>query len=179
MRDAEQQFQRQRELEDRKKLEQAKANEAGVRRAAQEQALRAQYGERARFFEQAFGDEARAFATGVQPATFMERYPKLARHYQSQRDDRWEFMSVETHILDYGTALYKDRPLETALTTTQIKMRNRIKGEYQDVCYVTGFVNDAEFSVVRDPFGETCEEAGSKLVRYKQGERFSSRWIVP
>lgn len=178
-RSAEQQFQRQRELEERKKLEQANANEAGVRRAAQEQALRAQYGERARFFEQAFGDEARAFATGVQPAAFMERYPKLARHYQAQRDERWEFMSVETHILDYGTALYKDRPLETALTTNRIKMRNRIKGEYQDVCYVTGFVNDAEFSVVRDPFGETCDEAGPNLVRYKQGEHFTSRWIVP
>ena len=178
-RSAEQQFQRQRELEERKKIDQAKANEAGVRRAAQEQVLRAQYGERARFFEQAFGEEARAFATGVQPTAFIERYPKLARHYQGQRDERWEFMSVETHILDYGTALYKDRPLETAFVTTRIKMRNRIKGEYQDVCYVTGFVNDAEFGVVRDPFGASCDEAGPNLARYKLGERFSSRWIVP
>jgi len=178
-RNAEQQFKRQRELEDRKKLDLEKQNEAGVRRAAQERALRAQCGERARFFEQALGEEARAFATGVQPAAFIDRYPKLARHYQAQRDDRWEFMSIETQVLDYGTALYKDRPLETALATTRIKMRNRIKGEYQDVCYVTGFINDAEFSVIRDPFGEPCDDVGGKLARYKLGEHFTSRWIVP
>lgn len=174
-----QQLERQRELEERKKLDLEKQNEAGVRRAAQERVLRAQYGERARFFEQALGEEARAFATGVQPAAFIDRYPTLARHYQGQRDDRWEFMSLETQVLDYGTALYKDRPLETALATTRIKMRNRIKGEYQDVCYVTGFVNDAEFGVIRDPFGEPCDDVGGKLARYKLGEHFTSRWIVP
>lgn len=178
-RSAEEQFKRQRELDDRRRLDREKERDENARRETQERALRAQYGERARFFEQAFGEEVRAFATGVQPAAFMERYPKLARHYQAQRDDRWEFMSVETHVLDYGTALYKDRPLETALATTRIKMRNRIKGEYQDVCYVTGFVNDAEFGVVRDTFGEPCDDVGSKLARYKQGERFTSRWIVP
>lgn len=178
-RSAEQQFKRQRELDDRRKLDQIKANEEGVRRAAQEQALRAQYGERARFFEQALGDDARLFATGVQTLNFGQLYPKLANHYREQRNDRWEFMSLETHVLDYGTALYKDRPLETALATTRIKMRNRIKGEYQDVCYVTGYINDAEFSVTRDAFGELCEDAGPKLARYKQNENFTSRWIVP
>ncbi|MCJ2095121.1 hypothetical protein MKK67_21830 [Methylobacterium sp. J-072] len=178
-RSAEQQFKRQRELDDRRKLDQIKANEEGVRRAAQEQALRAQYGERARFFEQTLGDDARAFATGVQTVSFSQLYPKLAEHYREQRNDRWEFMSLETHVLDYGTALYKNRPLETALVTTRIKMRNRIKGEYQDVCYVTGYINDAEFNVTRDAFGELCDEVGTKLARYKQNEYFTSRWIVP
>ncbi|KQO99312.1 hypothetical protein ASF33_06655 [Methylobacterium sp. Leaf92] len=177
-RSSEEQFKRQRELEDRRRLDREKEKEESARRETRERTLRAQYGERARFFEQALGEEARGFVTGVQTATFIERYPGLARHYQVQRADRWEFMSSETQALDYGTALYKDRPLETALAMTRIRMRNRIKGEYQDVCYVTGYVNDAEFGVVRDPFGEVCDEVGPKLARYKQGERFSSRWIV-
>lgn len=177
-RSVEEQFKRQRELEERNKLDREKEKEESARRETRERALRAQWGERARFFEQALGEEAQAFATGDRPVGFTGRYPKLARHYQAQRDDRWEFMSAETQILDYGTALYKERPLETALATTRIKMRNRIKGEYQDVCYVTGYVNDAEFGVIRDAFGETCDEVGPKLARYKQGERFSSRWIV-
>ncbi|WP_289015460.1 peptidoglycan-binding domain-containing protein [uncultured Methylobacterium sp.] len=177
-RSAEEQFERQRELEDRRRLDREKEKDESARRETQERALRAQWGERARFFEQALGEEAQGFATGDRPIGFTGRYPKLARHYLAQRDDRWEFMSIETRILDYGTALYKDRPLETALATTRIKMRNRVKGEYQDVCYVTGYVNDAEFGVMRDPFGETCDEVGPKLARYKQGERFSSRWIV-
>ncbi|MFK5595877.1 hypothetical protein ACFZ8E_02550 [Methylobacterium sp. HMF5984] len=177
-RSAEQIFARQRELEERKKLDREKEKAESARRDVQERDLRKQYDERARFFEQTFGDEARSFATGEQPAGFFERYPRLARHYAAQRDDRWEFMSIETRILDYGTSLYKNRPLETALVTTRVRMRNRIKGEYQDVCYVTGYVNDAEFSVTRDPFGEVCDDVGPKLARYKQNEHFTSRWIV-
>ncbi len=177
-RSAEEQFKRQRELDDRRRLDREKEKDESARRETRERALHAQYGERARFFEQALGEEARGFATGTQPDAFVSRYPRLARHYQAQAEDRWEFMSSETTVLDYGTALYKDRPLETALATTRIRMRNRIKGEYQDVCYVTGYVNDAEFGVTRDPFGEPCDEVGPKLARYKLGERFSSRWIA-
>ncbi len=33
--------------------------------------------------------------------------------------------------------------------------------------------------MTREPFGEICDEAGPKLARYKQGARFTSRWIVP
>lgn len=177
-RSAAQMFERQRELEDRKKLDREKEKDESARRDVQERALRAQYGERARFFEQTFGDEARTFATGGRPSAFIDRYARLARHYEAQREDRWEFMSIETRVLDYGTAQYKNRPLETAFVTTRIKMRNRIKGEYQDVCYVTGYVNDAEFSVTRDPFGELCDDVGPKIARYKQNEQFTSRWIV-
>ncbi len=177
-RSAEEQFKRQRELDDRRRLDREKEKDESARRETRERALRAQYGERARFFEQALGEEARGFATGTKPDAFLSRYPRLARHYQAQREDRWEFMSSETTVLDYGTALYKERPLETALATTRIRMRNRIKGEYQDVCYITGYVNDAEFGITRDPFGEPCDEVGPKLARYKLGERFSSRWIA-
>lgn len=177
-RSAAQIFARQRELDERKKLDREKEKDENARREVQERALRAQYGERARFFEQTFGDEARNFATGDQPDNFVARYPKLAGHYKAQREDRWEFMSIETRILDYGTAQYKNRPLETALVTTRVRMRNRIKGEYQDVCYVTGYVNDAEFGVTREPFGELCDEVGPKIARYKQGEHFTSRWVV-
>jgi len=170
---------RQRELEERKTLDREKEKEESGKREVQERALRTQWGERARFFEQTLGDEARAYATGARSAAFVERHPKLARHYEEQRSDRWEFMSIETQILDYGTALYKGRPIETALATSRIRMRNRIKGEYQDVCYVTGHINDAEFGVWRGPFGEQCDEVGPKLARYKQDERFTSRWIAP
>ena len=94
-----------------------------------------------------------------------------------------EFMSSDTRVRDDGTVLDTDRPLETALATTRIRMRTRIKGERQDVCTMTGDVDDAEFGVTRDSFGEPCDEVGPKVARdkparYKLGERFSSPWIV-
>ncbi|MDP4022019.1 hypothetical protein Q8W71_05245 [Methylobacterium sp. NEAU 140] len=169
---------RDRELRDRDAIERDKAAEEARKREALERALRAQWGERARTFEQALGEEAKAFADG-RPSTFSDRYPKLARAYASLRDDRWEFMSAQTTILDYGTAMYKERSLETALATSTIKMRNRLRGEYRDVCFITGYVSDTEFGMVRDMIGEPCDGSGPKLVQYKQGERFVSRWIAP
>ncbi|WP_187276037.1 peptidoglycan-binding protein [Methylobacterium sp. WL116] len=172
------QAERERELRDRDAVERDKAAEEARKREAMERVLRAQWGERARFFEQSLGEEAKAFADG-RPSTFGDRYPNLARAYAGLRDDRWEYMSAQTTILDYGTAMYKERSLETALATSIIKMRNRIRGEYRDVCVVTGYVNDAEFGVVRDMIGEPCDGSGPKLAQYKQGERFVSRWKAP
>ncbi len=169
---------RERELRDRDAVERDKAAEEARKRESVERALRAQWGERARFFEQALGEEAKAFADG-RPSTFSDRYPKLARVYAGLREDRWEFMSAQTTILDYGTAMYKERSLETALATSIIKMRNRFRGEYRDVCVVTGYVNDAEFGMVREAVGLPCDGSGPQLAQYKQGERFVSRWNAP
>ena len=169
---------RERELRDWEAGKRDKEAEDARKREAVERALQAQWGERARYFEQALGEEAKAFADG-RPSTFGDRYPKLARAYAGLRDDRWEYMSAQTTILDYGTAMYKERSLETALATSIIKMRNRLRGEYRDVCVVTGYVNDAEFGVVRDMIGELCDGSGPKLAQYKQGERFVSRWLAP
>lgn len=169
---------RDRELRDREATERDRQQEAGLKREALERALRAQWGERARFFEQELGEEAKAFADG-RKSTFTAHYPKLAQVYATLRDDRWEFMSAETTIRDYGTATYKDRTLETGLASTTIKMRNRIRGEYRDVCFVTGYVRDAEFGMVRDVFGEVCDGVDPKLAQYRQDERFVSRWIAP
>ena len=174
----ERQAARDRELRSREELELNKENEEGRKRAALERSLRAQYGVMARTFELALGEEAKSFASG-EKSTFAGRYPQLARDYLSLREDRWEFMSSETTILDYGTAIYKDRALEVALATSRIRMRNRILGEYKELCFITGYVDDAEFGVKRDPIGTQCDGSQPKLAQYKQGERFTSRWIAP
>ncbi len=148
-RSAEEQFKRQRELDDRRRLDREKERDENARRETQERALRAQYGERHASSSRPSARKSAPSRPASNPPRFMERYPKLARHYQAQRDDRWEFMSVETHVLDYGTALYKDRPLETALATTRSRCATasrRVSGRLLR----DRFVNDAEFGVVRD-----------------------------
>lgn len=61
----------------------------------------------------------------------------------------------------------------------RVEMRNRIRGEHQDVRDRTGDVNDAGFGVMRDSFGETCGAVGPKLAPREPGWRFASRWIAP
>jgi hypothetical protein len=94
-------------------------------------------------------------------------------------NDRWEFMSVETSTLDYGTAEYKGRPLETAFANSRIRLRNRVVGEYKELCFTTGFISDTEFSMEREHIGVPCVDAEDALGPYKQAQRFTSRWIVP
>lgn len=56
-------------------------------------------------------------------------------------------------------------------------MRNRILGEYSTHCFITGFVSDQEFGMDREPFVELCDKAGDAIAAYRQGLRFTSRWL--
>src|SRR4051794_1265368 len=113
-----------------------------------------------------------------QPSAFARKYPSLARRYEHLKADAWEFMTVETSLFDYGTSEFKDRSLEAAFANSRIRLRNRVVGEYKDLCFTTGFISDTEFGVEREPFGELCESGVAVLARYKQGQKFTSRWVV-
>jgi hypothetical protein len=87
-------------------------------------------------------------------------------------------MTVETSLFDYGTSGFKGRSLETAFANSRIRLRNRVVGEYKDLCFTTGFISDTEFGVEREPFGVLCEDDAVALERHKQGQKFTSRWLV-
>jgi hypothetical protein len=106
------------------------------------------------------------------------RYPEWAASYAKLKEDRWEFMEVRTTTLDYGTAEFKGRPLETAFAESRTRLRNRDLGAYKDLCIVTGYMDDTEFGMKREPIGVPCEDSAQALASYKQGRRFRSRWIV-
>jgi hypothetical protein len=109
---------------------------------------------------------------------FSAKYPLLVQIYNRYLADKWELVSLHTDLSDYGTAEFKQRPLEAGLGVTKIQMRNRVLGEYKELCFVTGFINDTEFEMQREPFGMECGASADRLAEYERNEGFSSHWVV-
>jgi predicted nucleic acid-binding Zn-ribbon protein len=169
---------RQKQAQDEQRLAAVKANEEAVVKARKQAELQQQYGAMARAFEGALTVEIKDFVESRSNRAG-SKYPDIAVWYRGQQQDHWELMTVETSLLDYGIAEFKGRPLETAFARTNIKMRNRILGEYKETCFITGFISDQEFQMDREPVSASCEDPGNTMQTYRQGQRFTSRWLVP
>ncbi|MFT0891243.1 hypothetical protein [Pseudochelatococcus sp. G4_1912] len=174
---AQQETDQRRRLEDEQKLALEKEKSDGTARRSKEGSLRKQYGVMARAFEGKLSEEINNFLN-LKEDRAGRKYPSLASWYGWHLSNKWELVSVNTVLLDYGTSEYKGRTLETAFATSEIRLRNRILGEYKDSCYITGFVADPEFQMEREPFEVTCKDSESALLAYKRGARFISRWNV-
>jgi multidrug efflux pump subunit AcrA (membrane-fusion protein) len=178
---------RQRAAADQQRVAAARASEASAVRARAQEELRRQYGAMARAFETSLTTEMKSFleaAAGLAPSTpttaiFAQKYPEIVKWYAEQLSERWELVSVETVLVDYGIAEFKGRSLETAFAQHQIRLRNRILGEYKQQCFVTAFIADNEFSMDREPMAATCAEGAATSDLYRTAQRFSSRWIAP
>jgi uncharacterized protein/peptidoglycan hydrolase-like protein with peptidoglycan-binding domain len=169
---------RQKLTQDEQRLAAVKANEESVVKARKQAELQQQYGAMARAFEGVLTAEMKDFVESRSNRAG-SKYPDIAGWYRGQQQDHWELMTVETSLLDYGIAEFKGRPLETAFARTNIKMRNRILGEYKETCFITGFISDQEFQMDREPVSASCEDPGNTMQTYRQGQRFTSHWLVP
>lgn len=168
-----------RESMDEEAIAEAKAADAEAVRQKQQLGLRQKYGAAAKAFELSLADELTEFVTDAAGSRrFAVKYPVIAADYQRYLADGWELVDHATEIEDYGMAEFKSRRLELGIARSTIKLRNRILGEYKSLCYVTAFVNDAEFSMEREPFGVECTDGAKSLDTYRLGERFESLWVA-
>jgi hypothetical protein len=177
-RETQQEADRRRRAEDDRRVADAKEKDDSVVAERRQAELQQQYGALARAFEETIRNEMKELVE-KKSERIAQRYPSTAGWYLEQLGNRWELVSVDTNLYDYGMSDFKGRSLETAFACTIIKLRNRIRGEYAEHCFVTGFMSDKEFVIDRDHFEERCEDAGPALSRYEQGARFASRWLVP
>jgi hypothetical protein len=83
----------------------------------------------------------------------------------------------DSALSDYGIVEWKGRVLEAGFAEARLRVQNRDRGEYQDNCYLFGYVLDKEFDRARDAVVVKCKEQAA-IERYKLGQRFSSRWIA-
>jgi hypothetical protein len=182
-----QEAERRRRAEDEKRLAAEKADEAAAVRARRQAELQQQNGALARAFEGALATEIKAFlevfpkGSSLPPNAklFAEKHPAIVQWYQKALDERWELMTIDTELVDYGVANFKGRSLEVATARTRVRMRNRILGEYRDHCMITGFIDDKEFAMQREPISVNCDDANVRLEQYKHENSFISRWLAP
>jgi hypothetical protein len=164
---------------DADRLQAIKDQEASVVRDRRQAELRQENGPLARALEDRLTSELKELLEGAQNPRAAGKYPDIARWFGDQMRDQWELMAAETTLIDYGMSDFKGRSLDTGFARTEIKMRNRLLGEYRTTCFVTGFIHDHEFSMEREPVSAPCDTAEDLITEYKKGERFTSRWIAP
>jgi hypothetical protein len=175
--ESQQEADRRRSREAEQRIEEEKRKETEASKQARELALQKQYGAMARAFEGLLAAEMKDFVTGGSER-FRQKYPDIHDWFRKELANKWELMSVDTTLVDYGISEFKGRSLESAFAQTIIKMRNRILGEYKETCFVTGFIKDDEFGMEREAFTAPCGDNGRTMRTHKIGQRFTSRWIV-
>jgi hypothetical protein len=105
------------------------------------------------------------------------QFPDFVTWYQNQSRGRWELQNFKSEISDYGQAEWKGRILETSFTKVSMRLRNRILGEYSEVCWSFGRMNDAEFNMPRDPIAVSCDQ-DAELTSWKKVRNFQSQWLA-
>jgi hypothetical protein len=104
-------------------------------------------------------------------------YPEYVAWLKTRSADQWKTTEVTTEeIQDFGTIQWNGRPLDAIIVEIKVTQRNRILGKNDQVCFVFGLVNDAEFSMSRDPFGLPCDSSERSIAEWKARRQFKSGW---
>jgi hypothetical protein len=102
-------------------------------------------------------------------------FPAYSKWLDERFGDQWQTFNVSSEVADFGTVQWEQRPLTAVVVKTVVQQKNRILGKYDKRCYLFGYVDDEEFTMLRDPFALDCSDSGD-LGKWKIGERFRSQW---
>ncbi|MES2030595.1 MAG: hypothetical protein V4477_15560 [Pseudomonadota bacterium] len=147
---------------------------------SQQEALQSQFGKIAAATSAAIAQDVRDSTDGRadwQQGKAYAAFPKFVVSYQNMLRNHWELQSFNSEISDYGRAVWQGRTMEAGFSIINIRLRNRILGEYTDVCRIFGQLNDAEFNMQRDPVEMSCDQA-AQLTSWKKARDFQSQWLV-
>lgn len=173
---AQQALERERRTEEQRKLRERQTQEEAASKAKQQESLRSQFGKTAAAAAATIGNEVKQF-TELRGGNAATKFPVFASWHQRQLADRWELMSQNAELFDYGVSNWKGRGLETSFAKVNMRLRNPMLGEYKDACFIFGQIVDTEFRMDRDPVSILCDNSKS-FANWKTARGFQSTWIV-
>jgi hypothetical protein len=145
--------------------------------AAQQAVLRQEFGDRAKAAAAALGTEIIAW-TKDQSGQIAGFYPMYAAWLADKLADHWEVMTTDSEVQDFGVSNFKDRSgVDTVFVRITLHLMNRMLGEYKDVCFIFGRINDAEFSMSREPAYAKCDDKAT-ISAWQSGHQFKSEWLA-
>ena len=168
---------RQRQQAEDARIADMRAEEEAATISARQVASRKQYGSTATAAAARIASKVNGFTSSPEDQTqiAVHDFPDFAAEFRNDLGDRWEKMSENNTLADYGVADWKGRSLETVFSRVDIRLRNTIRGEYKDRCYVFGQINDTEFNATREPVVLPCDD-GADLAAWQVGHGFKSFW---
>jgi hypothetical protein len=78
-------------------------------------------------------------------AEFPSAFPLTTQLVSERKRDLWKMQNVLTHIVEFGTADWQGRVLDTILVQLQVNSENAALGRYVTDCMVVGYLIDTEF----------------------------------
>ena len=167
---------RQQRNHDQQRLDEQHKQDRDETRRGQQDALREKYGESAKAAAGALSSEIIAWTKDQndQIGTF---YPDFASWLAGKFADHWEIVTIDSDVQDFGTADFKTRSLDTVFSRITLHLKNRMLGEYDSPCFIFGRINDAEFSMRREPAYAKCNDEAA-IAKWQVGHQFKSEWFV-
>ena len=88
----------------------------------------------------------------------------------------WEYAPIQASLEDYGQAQWKSRTIEAISVRVNFPRLNKVIGEKSTACYIFSWIDDEEFSFVRQPMVTTCDDYASDFTGWKEATGFASQW---
>jgi len=167
---------RQQRNADRQRLNDERRRDRDTARGADQEALRQKFGESAKAAAGALSSEIIAW-TKDQNGQIGTFYPDFANWLADKFADHWEIVTIDSDVQDFGTAIFKTRPIDTVFSRITLHLKNRMLGEYKDSCFIFGRINDTEFSMWREPAYAKCDDEAA-INAWQLAHEFKSRWFV-
>ena len=91
--------------------------------------------------------------------------------------DHWEILTIDSGLEDFGTSNFKAREIDTVFSRITFHLKNRMLGELKDFCFIFGRINDADFSMRREPAYAKCDDEAA-IKAWQEGHQFKSEWFA-
>ena len=88
----------------------------------------------------------------------------------------WEYSAVQTSLEDYGQAQWKRRTVEAISVRVNFPRMNRVIGDKTAACAVFSWIDDEEFSFVRQPMVTACDDYSHDFTGWTEATGFISQW---
>lgn len=90
--------------------------------------------------------------------------------------EEWEFGDTKTVLEDYGLAKWRSRMIEAIAVRVELPMINRIIGERKTECVMFAWINDEEFSMLRQHLVAPCSDFDQAFKDWSSKNEFKSQW---
>jgi flagellar biosynthesis GTPase FlhF len=96
--------------------------------------------------------------------------------FASTVKDGWEYGPIQATLEDYGQAQWHKRTIEAISVKVNFPRINKVIGEKDTSCYVFTWIDDQEFSFMRQTAVSTCDDYAAAFTDWTQANGFVSQW---
>ena len=123
--------------------------------------------------------EDRANRVQYAAARMEDAFQAWSRWVLDSAKEEWAFGDIRATLEDYGQARWRSRQIEAIAVRVEFPMLNRLIGERRTACTIFVWINDEEFSFMRQPASFECTGFDGSFRSWVQANGFITQWKLP